>query len=54
MRYIIVNCGQVVLAVLKSDKVRNVKDASGRYPASLAAEHGKFRVVVILENLKKQ
>ena len=54
MRYIIVNCGQVVLAVLKSDKVRNVKDASGRYPGSLAAEHGKFRVVAVLENLKKQ
>ena len=48
------DCVKVVEAVLKSDKVRNVKDASGRYPVSLAAEHGKFRVVGIFEKLKKQ
>ena len=44
---------RVVRAVLASDKVRNVKDRSGRYPAVLAREHGKYRVLEILDKLKK-
>ena len=44
---------RVVRAVLASDKVRNVKDRSGRYPAVLAREHGKYRVLDILDKLKK-
>ena len=44
---------RVVRAVLASDKVRNVKDRSGRYPAVLAREHGKYRVLEILDELKK-
>ena len=44
---------RVVRAVLASDKVRNVKDRSGRYPAVLAREHGKYRVLDILDRLKK-
>ena len=44
---------RVVRAVLTSDKVRNVKDRSGRYPAALAREHGKYRVVEMLDKLKK-
>ena len=36
---------QVVESVLKSDKVYNVKDRSGRYPVQLAREHGHSRPV---------
>ena len=42
---------QVVEAVLRSGKVRNVKDSSGRLVATLALEHGKRRVVPLLERL---
>ena len=42
---------QVVEAVLRSGKVRNVKDSSGRLAATLALEHGKRRVVPLLERL---
>ena len=45
---------QVVESVLKSDKVRNVKDRSGRYPVQLAREHGKHSVVNSLDKIKKQ
>ena len=45
---------QVVESVLKSDKVYNVKDRSGRYPVQLAREHGKLSVVNILDKVKKQ
>lgn len=45
---------QVVESVLKSDKVRNVKDRSGRYPVQLAKEHGKHTVVNLLDKVKKQ
>ena len=44
---------KVVEAVLTSKTVRNVKDRSGRYPASLAREHGKFSVLQLLDKLKK-
>ena len=44
---------RVVEAVLTSQTVRNVKDRSGRYPASLAREHGKFSVLQLLDKLKK-
>ena len=44
---------RVVRAVLTSKSVRNVKDRSGRYPAGLAREHGKYSVLGILDNLKK-
>ena len=42
---------QVVEAVLRSGKVRNVKDSSGRLAATLAMEHGKRRVVPLLERM---
>lgn len=45
---------KVVEAVLKSEKVKNVKDRSGRYPDTLALEHGKNKVVQQLEKLTKQ
>ena len=44
---------RVVEAVLTSQTVKNVKDRAGRYPASLAREHGKFSVVQLLDKLKK-
>ena len=44
---------RVVAAVLASPAVKNVKDRSGRYPANLAREHGKFSVLQILDKLKK-
>ena len=44
----------VVEAVLKSDKVKNVKDRSGRYPDTLALEHGKHKVAQLLKKLSKQ
>ena len=44
----------VLQAVLESDDVRNVKDRSGRYPDTLAVEHGKTNVVDRLRKLKKQ
>ena len=45
---------RVVEAVLQKEGVRNVKDASGRYPVTLAEEHGKKMVVEMLEKLEKE
>ena len=36
---------------MRSGKVRNVKDSSGRLAVTLALEHGKRRVVPLLERL---
>jgi len=44
----------VVNAVIEDKGVRNVKDGSGRYPVTLAEEHGKGRVVEMLEKLAKE
>jgi len=43
----------VVEAVLGNGGVKNVKDASGRYPVTLAEEHGKVNVVEMLATLAK-
>jgi len=44
----------VVEAILSVDGVKNVKDASGRYPVQLAEEHAKERVVSRLGELVKE
>lgn len=45
---------EVVKAVLEKEGAKNVKDASGRYPVTLAEEHGKGRVVEMLARLTKE
>jgi len=44
----------VVKTVLEKEGVKNVKDASGRYPLTLAEEHGKKNVIEILKKLKEE